>query len=334
MTREPRDPLVAAPRRRGAQGGVRARRGAVRVSSALGTRLPVAGGLDLDLPGVDVRLRGTRWPGDGPPVLLLHGLASTRRFWDLLAPRLAGLPLLALDQRGHGDSERPAGPYDGGTVARDALTALDALGISRAVVVGHSWGAWTALRLAALAPERVLAAVAVDGGLAWHPAASPDRAALRARLTPPRTALPLEQLRERLASGPLGPWWTPEVEAAVLPIFAVDGDGLARARLPFAAHMAVVDDLIDTDLSAVLPQVRCPTWLVACQPLGAPDEQAAAKDAALAAAAAVLADPRPLRWAGAVHDVPLQWPALVAGLVRAARDETVTVAPVGEGDLA
>src|SRR6476646_348679 len=105
----------------------------------------VAGGIDVDLPGDGVRLRATRWTGEGVPVLLLHGLASTRRFWDLVVPELAGHPLLALDQRGHGDSDRPDGPYDGATVVRDALTALDAVGLSRVVVVGHSWGAGTAL---------------------------------------------------------------------------------------------------------------------------------------------------------------------------------------------
>ena len=287
----------------------------------LGVRAPVAGGLGLDLPGEGVRLRATRWPGTGLPVLLLHGLASTRRIWDLVVPGLAGLPVLALDQRGHGDSDRPEGPYDGGTVVRDALTALDALGLSRAVVVGHSWGASTALRIAASAPERVLAVVALDGGLGWHVGGAPDRAALRQRLTPPRTELAPDALRARLAGGQLAPWWSPQVEAAVLPVFAVGADGLARPRLPFAAHMAIVDDLLDADAEAVLAQVRCPAWVALCQPVAPPDAESEAKDAALDRAAELLLQPRLLRWAGAVHDVPLQWPSLVAGLVRAAVEE-------------
>ena len=290
------------------------------MSGPLGHRAPVAGGIDLDLPGVDVRLRATRWPGTGVPVLLLHGLASTRRFWDLVAPRLAGLPVLALDQRGHGDSDRPAGPYDGATVAQDALTALDALGLSRVVVVGHSWGASTALRLAAEHGERVLAVVAVDGGFATPVDPEADRAELRARLEPPRTALPVEQLRARLAAGPLAPWWSPEVEAAVLPIFEEGDDGLARARLPFDRHMAIVDDLLDGAVTALLPRVACPAWLVSADQVQQ-DARGARKAAALEQAAQVLAQPRLLRWGGAVHDVPLQWPALVAGLVRAAVEE-------------
>jgi pimeloyl-ACP methyl ester carboxylesterase len=295
---------------------------------------PVAGGLDVDLPGAGVRLRATRWPGAGTPVLLLHGLASSRRFWDLVVPGLVGLPVLALDQRGHGDSERPAGPYDGATVAADVLTALDALGLSRVVVVGHSWGATTALRLAALAPERVLAVVAVDGGF-WVPAqAGSTRAQARERLTPPRTALPPDQLRELVRRGPLAPWWSPAIEAALLPLFGVGADGLARARLPFEAHMAIVDDLLDDeDAAGRLSQIRCPTWLVSCEPARSPDgggEPEESRSSALDAAGARLQQPRLLRWTGALHDVPLQWPALVAGLVRAAVDE-VGPGSVGAG---
>ena len=288
-------------------------------------RPPVAGGLDLDVPGMGVRLRATRWPGEGVPVLLLHGLASSRRFWDLVVPGLAGLRVVALDQRGHGDSERPTGPYDGATVVGDALTALDALGLSRVVVVGHSWGASTALRLAATAPERVLAVVAVDGGLGTARDAGASRAEARERLTPPRTALPPEQLRAMVSRGPLQPWWSADVEAALLPLFAVGPDGLARARLPFEAHMAIVDDLLDSDLTAVLPAVRCPAWLVSCEPVGG-DPWAERKAAALERAGDVVTGARLLRWAGALHDVPLQWPALVSGLVRAACDEVATAA--------
>ena len=297
----------------------------MHVTSArpVGSPSPVAGGLDLDLPGQDVRLRATRWPGSGTPVLLLHGLASTRRIWDLVVPGLAGHPVLALDQRGHGDSDRPDGPYDGDAVVADALTALDALGLSRVVVVGHSWGAWTALRLAAAAPSRVLAVVAVDGGTLRWAADGTTREQLRTQLTPPRTALPLDQLREVLRSGPLGPWWSPEVEAAVLSIFGVGDDGLARARLPFEAHMAIVDDLLDADLAADLERVHCPAWLVSCSP-------DPLRVDALERTAALLASPRTQRWDGAVHDVPLQWPALVAGLVRAAAEE-VSPRAGGEG---
>ncbi|HVA61617.1 MAG TPA: alpha/beta hydrolase [Mycobacteriales bacterium] len=306
----------------------------------LGSRTPVAGGIDLDLPGDGVRLAATRWPvrhaGSGPPVVLLHGLASQRRFWNLVVPELSGFPLLALDARGHGDSERPASGYDTEQVVADVATALDALGIDRAVVVGHSWGAAIALTFAAKHPERTLAAVALDGGLSAPGGVSPaDRGAIRERMAPPRVALPPTELAGLLAHGPLAPWWSPELEAAILPVFGVGPDGLARARFPWDAHMQVVDALLDYDAAAVFAGIRCPAWLVSCEAVAGDEEirggtatdWAVQKNAGLEIAATALAQPRLFRWGGALHDVPLQWPALVAGLVRAAAADTA----VGRG---
>ena len=298
-----------------------------------------AGGVDLDLPGEGIRLRATRWPGAAPAVLLLHGLASTRHIWRRVVPELRGGPgfsaVVAVAQRGHGASERPAGPYDGDTVVRDLLTALDALALSRVVVVGHSWGATTAVRLAASAPGRVLACVALDGGTGALSATGEDRARLRERLAPPRLAETPEALRALLADGPLSPWWSPEIALVKDTLFEVGPDGRARARLPFDAHMAVLDDLLDTDHDALWAQVACPGWVVACQPAGVQDHGwAAAREAALQRLEALPSPPRVLRWGGAVHDVPLQWPALVAGLVRTACAETVRLEPAGEGGTA
>jgi pimeloyl-ACP methyl ester carboxylesterase len=250
--------------------------------------------------------------------VLLHGLASQRRFWNLVATRLIGLPVLALDQRGHGDSDRPEDGYDLTTVASDLATALDALGWSRAVVVGHSWGGAVAATFAAEHPDRTLALVAIDGGFTSPLGAGADRDEVRRRLEPPRFAVPPDELVEMISSRAPGGVWTEEHAAAVLPIFEVGPDGLARSRLPFETHMKIVDTLLDYDAPAALTRVSCPQWLVSCESLDPTDAWTANKAAALHAVAGVLARPRVLRWAGAVHDVPLQWPDLVAGLVRAA----------------
>ena len=70
---------------------------------------PATGGavpLDRSVPGDGVRLHARDWGGDGPPVILLHGLASNCRIWDGVAPLLAaaGFRTVAVDQRGHGES--------------------------------------------------------------------------------------------------------------------------------------------------------------------------------------------------------------------------------------
>src|SRR4051794_22938627 len=142
--------------------------------------------MDVDLPGAGVKLAASRWPGQGAPIVLLHGLSSQRRFWNLVVPHLLGSPLLAVDARGHGDSDKPDVGYDLDTVAADLATALDALGWSRAVVVGHSWGAAVAATFAAHHPERTLALVCIDGGFSSPSVVGSDRAAARKRLEPPR----------------------------------------------------------------------------------------------------------------------------------------------------
>jgi pimeloyl-ACP methyl ester carboxylesterase len=280
------------------------------------------------LPGDGIRLAATRWPGEGTPVVLLHGLASQRRFWNLVIPHLAGRPVVAIDQRGHGDSDRPAAGYDLETCARDVATAMDALGWSRAVVVGHSWGGSVAATFAAEYAARTLALVALDGGFSSPASMGGDREQIRKLLEPPRWAMPPDDLIAMISSRPPGGVWTPELAAAVLPIFEVGPDGLAHARLPFETHMAIVDTLLDYDAEAMLTRVRSPAWLVSCESVAATDDWSAAKAAALDRLAGQVRHPRLFHWGGAVHDVPLQWPELVSGLIRAAAaDAAVTGRP-------
>jgi pimeloyl-ACP methyl ester carboxylesterase len=274
------------------------------------------------VPGGTLRL-GVREPDGGllssaTPVLLLHGLASQRRFWDSVLDELGGVRVGVLDQRGHGDSAAVGGPFDVPTVAADAETALDAAGFADAVVVGHSWGGAVAATMAAQAPGRVRALIVIDGGFAATPDDVP-RDQLRQRLAPPRIAAPPEELSRR-------------VPPPVLANFAVGPDGLARARLTYERHMEVLEGMLDYDPASTLGVIRCPAWLVSCEPARHDnlDEQTAGwlrrKAAGLDAAARLMRDARPMRWGGAIHDVPLQGPALVAGLVRAA------VAEVGRRD--
>lgn len=104
-----------------------------------------------------------RWPGSGPPTLLLHGIGNYGRYWDLFADAVAGrLSLVAPDARGHGESGRPADGYAPADFVTDALAVLDDVGIERAVAVGHSMGGLHSIHLAAEHPERVRALVIVD----------------------------------------------------------------------------------------------------------------------------------------------------------------------------
>lgn len=95
--------------------------------------------------------------GSGEPTfLLLHGLVDTLEIWDAVAPSLADCSrVVRFDQRGHGESTAPPGPYQREDLARDVVAVLDALEIPRAVLVGHSMGGIVSLATALAFPERV-----------------------------------------------------------------------------------------------------------------------------------------------------------------------------------
>lgn len=101
--------------------------------------------------------------GAGPAVVLLHGTSANHAVWEPVGELLADrATVIALDQRGHGRSDKPDHGYAGDDFVTDVVAVLDALGIERALVAGHSLGGRNAWLAAARQPERVSGAVVVD----------------------------------------------------------------------------------------------------------------------------------------------------------------------------
>jgi pimeloyl-ACP methyl ester carboxylesterase len=104
---------------------------------------------------VEVRLHVVTG-GDGPPLLLVHGWPQTWYAWRMLMPALArDFAVVAVDQRGIGLSDKPRDGYDTGTLARDLVALMDALGHRRFALYGTDVGMPIAYALAADHPERV-----------------------------------------------------------------------------------------------------------------------------------------------------------------------------------
>ena len=104
--------------------------------------------------------------GQGFPMLLIHGFPRDRRLWRKLVPLVTDrFDTVAMDRRGYGESDRPIDPaaYDNATMAQDALDLASQLHWERFVVVGHDLGQPVAQRMAADHPERIAAAVFLDG---------------------------------------------------------------------------------------------------------------------------------------------------------------------------
>jgi esterase len=119
----------------------------------------------------DLTLHYLDWPGEGVPVLFLHGSKSNARAWDFVvdASALGDRRFIAPDQRGHGLSEAPTTGYQIENLASDMWAFLDALSIERAVVVGTATGGYMALTMASSRPERVAGIAVVDAGIWINP---------------------------------------------------------------------------------------------------------------------------------------------------------------------
>jgi pimeloyl-ACP methyl ester carboxylesterase len=111
-------------------------------------------------------------PDDGPPVVLCHGFPELAYSWRHQIPALAdaGYHVLAPDQRGYGDSDRPEAieDYDIRHLTDDLLGLLDDIGAEKAVFVGHDWGSMVVGQMALLHPERVAGVVAMSVPLLPH----------------------------------------------------------------------------------------------------------------------------------------------------------------------
>jgi pimeloyl-ACP methyl ester carboxylesterase len=140
-------------------------------------------------------------PPDAPPVLCLHGWPQHFLIWRHLWPALEGeYRVICPDLRGHGWSGWPAdGDFRKARLAEDAVALLDVLGLARAHVIGHDWGAWTGMLLGLEHAERVQTLLALSIVHPWQPRGLAIRNAWRAAYQVP-LATPL--LGERLSRTP------------------------------------------------------------------------------------------------------------------------------------
>jgi pimeloyl-ACP methyl ester carboxylesterase len=169
----------------------------------------------------------------GPPpdeaeqvVLAVHGVTSNLMVWGAVA-RVMGsgsrASFVAPDLRGRADSASVPGPYGIAAHVADMLAILDHLGVERAVLAGHSMGAYVAARLAAEHPDRVAALILMDGGVPVPELDEETAANVRGVLIGPamaRRALTFTSIRDYLffwrQHPALTAAWNADLEAYVL----------------------------------------------------------------------------------------------------------------------
>jgi pimeloyl-ACP methyl ester carboxylesterase len=201
------------------------------------------------------------WPGQQGPLICLPSLTGHKGSFDSLAQRLAtDYHLYALDLRGRGDSDKPGDGYGFAYHALDLLGFADALNLDSFGIVGHSFGATVGVYLASIRPERVRAAVLLDGG------ADPTDRLLQAmrslvrdqaRLYPSREAY-LTAMRET-------PYFQPWGEALER-YFAEDAVCLPDGQVTSKASAQAIERDLDLHASYSMclhfPALRCPTLFI------------------------------------------------------------------------
>lgn len=132
------------------------------------------------------------------PLILLHGLSdSWFSYSQVLAALGASYHVYALDQRGHGDSDRPQASYAMAELATDVLAFMDAHGLAKATVIGHSMGSCVAIEIALAAPERLAGLILVGANTSWN---SPELAEFQGVVDAMEDPIAPEFIREFQAS--------------------------------------------------------------------------------------------------------------------------------------
>lgn len=220
-----------------------------------------------------IRLHYLDHAGDGPVLVLTHGLTANARFFDgLVQAGLApALHVLSFDLRGRGLSEKPDRGYSMEEHAADLLGALDALGIDRVALGGHSFGGLLTLYVAAAAPERVERALVLDVPAEVDATVLEQIGPSLARLdrTYASRAAYLEFVRRLPYFADGG--WNDRLTALYEADLEELPDGTVRSGCrPETIRQAVEGELAH-DWSAIAARVECPTLLLrATDPFGPP----------------------------------------------------------------
>jgi len=198
-------------------------------------------------------------PKDRPAVVLVPGFGMTHEAWDRQVRVLtgAGHRVVAIDQRGHGRSDKPLAGYDVARLSDDVLAVLDALAVETCALVGWSFGGQVCFRTAAVAPERVDRLVLVGSNAVR--ASRSETFPFGAPAEPTITAMIELEERDRFAARrtTIRSGFGTDPSPAVL-----DWMTTQSLQMPSWAAIACYHSMLGTDLVADIPAVTQPVLQV------------------------------------------------------------------------
>lgn len=215
-----------------------------------------------------------RWDGGADVLLAIHGITASHLAWPPVVDALqTACTVYAPDLRGRGHSNALPPPYGLGSHVADLLALLDAHGVSEAVLVGHSLGAYISLEFAAAHPERVRGIVLVDGGIALplRDGATPEQV-IKGVLGPALARLDMrfadpaayrEFWRQHPAFQDAGAW-NPYVEAYV-DYDLVGEPGAMRSRVNAAAVQEDARGPLAPHMVTLIDGIRAPMLLLTAE---------------------------------------------------------------------
>lgn len=200
--------------------------------------------------GVRIHYAESGHPG-GEPILFVHGWPDSWFSFSLVMARLPHrLRALAIDQRGFGGSDRPESGYAIAELAGDVIAFLDALGIARATLVGHSFGSFVARQVALAHPPRVSSLVLIGTG--FEPAANPVMIELQQSLRELPDPIPVAFARDFQSS---------TIHRPIPPDF-FDRLIVESLKLPPRLWRLLIDRLVAFDDTRQLGRIVAPTLLL------------------------------------------------------------------------
>lgn len=212
---------------------------------------------------IGLQLHIQEWSGYKRPFVLVHGLASNSHTWDRVGDLLAaaGHRVIAVDQRGHGLSEKPDNGYDFATVTADLYQLITTLELLRPIVVGQSWGGNVVLEFGVRYPGIAAGLGFVDGGFN-HLRARPDGdwENISVKLKPPNRIGTLRKDMEQMMWAAHPDWDENGIEGA-LACYETLPDGTVRPWLSLERHMKILRALWEQDPPSLYPWVQEPVLI-------------------------------------------------------------------------
>lgn len=191
--------------------------------------------------------------GDGPPLLMLHGLGSSSRDWEYQLPELSRrYRLIMPDCRGFGRSDHPPGPYSIKGFAEDMRGLLQALGVERPHVLGYSMGGAIAFQMAVAHPEAVRSLIIVNSVASFRVDTLAKRFELYLRLVVARV-LGMQRMAKIVANRLFPEPGQNDLRRKMIQRYA-DND--------VHAYLAAIHALVNWDVTDLLGRIDCPVLAI------------------------------------------------------------------------